>query len=139
MFQALTWLVVAALLALWSLAAWALHALALLTVSNAGALSGVASGAGAIAVPDWLAPWVPSEFAQWLGALLAGLGPVIDSLLQAAPALAGGITVGAWVLWGIGTVLLLLVGAGLHLLVAMWRRRGTATPVRSSRTSVAVG
>ena len=124
MFYALSWFVVVALLALWSLAAWALHAVAVWTVSNAGALSGAASGVGTIRLPDWLAPWVPSEIAQSVSQMLAGLGPVVDSLLQAAPALAGGLTVATWVVWGIGSVLLVLLGAGLHLLIALWRRRG---------------
>jgi hypothetical protein len=48
MFCVLSWFAVIALLALWSLAAWALHAVAVWTVSNAGALTGAASGAGTI-------------------------------------------------------------------------------------------
>jgi len=74
-------------------------------------LTGAASGAGTIRLPDWLAPWVPPEIAQSAGQLLAGLGPVVDSLLQAAPALAGGVTVATWVVWGIGSVLLVMLGA----------------------------
>ena len=79
-------------------------------------------------VPDWLAPWVPPEVAQWASQLLAGLAPLVDGLLQAAPALAGGLTVATWVIWGIGSVLLVLLGAGLHLLIALWRRRAAADP-----------
>ena len=124
MFYALSWFVVVALLALWSLAAWALNAVAVWTVSNAGSLSGAASGAGTIAMPSWLAPWVPPEIAQSVTQLLAGLRPFVDGLLQAAPTLAGGLTVATWVVWGIGSVLLVLLGAGLHLLNALWRRRG---------------
>lgn len=123
-FYVLSWSVVVGLLMLWSLTAWALHAVAIWTVSNAGALSGAASGAGAIRLPDWLAPWVPPEIAQSVSTLLAGLGPVVDSLLQAAPALAGGLTVLTWAVWGLGSVLLVLVGVGLHLLIVRWRRRG---------------
>jgi len=124
MFCVVSWLIVASLVALWSMVAWALHAAAVWTVSNAGALAGAASGAGAVALPDWLAPWVPQEIAQGVSHLLAGLGPVVDSLLQVAPALAGGVTVATWVVWSIGSVLLVLLGAGLHLLIALWRRRG---------------
>jgi hypothetical protein len=72
--------------------AWALHAVAVWSVSNAGALSGAASGVGSIALPDWLAPWVPTELVQAMTQMVAGLGPLVDSLLQAAPALAGGLT-----------------------------------------------
>lgn len=123
MFYLLSWFAVASLLALWSLATWALHAVAVWSVSNAGALSGAASGVGSIALPDWLAPWVPTELVQAMTQMVAGLGPLVDSLLQAAPALASGLTVATWVIWGIGSVLLVLLGAGLHLLVALWRRR----------------
>lgn len=126
MFYLLSWFAVASLLALWSLAAWALHAVAVWSVSNAGALSGAASGVGSIALPQWLAPWVPAELVQSVTQMVAGLGPLVDSLLQAAPALAGGLTVATWVIWGIGSVLLVLLGAGLHLLIALWRRRGVS-------------
>lgn len=135
MFYALSWFAVVSLLALWSLAAWALHAVAVWTVSNAGALSGAASGVGSIALPDGLAPWVPAELVQAMTQLAAGLGPLVDSLLQAAPALSGALTVVAWVVWAIGGVLLLLLGAALHLLIAMWRRRGSGGPGPSLATN----
>ena len=35
----------------------------------------------------------------------------------------GGLSVATWVIWGLGSVLLVLLGVGLHLLIAMWRRR----------------
>ena len=124
MFYALSWFFVVALLALWSLAAWALHAVAVWTVSNAGSLTGAASGAGTITAQDWLTPWVPPELAEWASQLMAGLAPFVDGLLQVAPALVGGLTVATWVIWGIGSVLLVLLGAALHLLIALWRRRG---------------
>lgn len=124
MVYALSWFAVIALLAFWSLAVWALHALAVWTVSNAGALTGALSGDGTIRLPDWLAPWVSPEVAQWTGQLMAGLAPFVDSLLQTAPALAGGATVATWMVWGIGSMLLMLLGVGLHLLIALMRRRG---------------
>lgn len=123
MFYLLSWIAVASLLALWSLAAWALHAVAVWSVSNAGALSGAASGVSSIVVPDWLALWVPTGTVHAVNALEARLGPLVEGLLQAAPALAGGLTVATWAIWGIGSVLLVLSGAGLHLLIALWRRR----------------
>jgi hypothetical protein len=128
MLYALTWFLVFGLLALWSLAAWAMQAAAVWAATNAGALTGAASGAASAAedllLPEWLAPWVPPEVAQALTSLLSGLAPAVESLLQATPALAGGLTVASWVLWGIGTALLILLGAGLHVLISMWRRRG---------------
>ncbi len=122
MFYALSWFLVFGLLGLWSLAAWAVHALAVWSVSNAGALTGITSGVEGLRLPEGLASWVPPEIGQVMTSLLAGFAPMMESLLQAAPALAGGLTVAAWVIWGLGSVLLLVLGAGLHLLIAMWRR-----------------
>lgn len=139
MFYVLSWLAVASLLALWSLAAWALHAAAVWSVSNAGALSGAGSGISGIALPQWLAPWVPTELAQAAAQLLAWLGPLVDSLLQAAPALAGGLTAVAWMVWAIGGVLLLLLGAALHLLIGLLRRRGSGGPGSTAGSSLATG
>lgn len=131
MLYALGWFLVFSLLALWSLTAWALHAVAVWTVSNAGALTGVASGVQEVRLPEWLAPWVPPEIAQGIPALLADIAPMVESLLQATPGLAGGLTVVTWVVWGVGSALLLLLGAGMHVLVAMWLRRGGGTgPLR---------
>ena len=128
MLYALGWLLVFSLLAIWSLAAWAMHAIAVWGISHAGALTGAApdaaSRAGALLMPEWLAPWVPPQVAEAMASVVSGLAPAVESLLQAAPALAGGLTVGAWVVWGVGSLLLLMLGAGLHLLIALWRRRG---------------
>lgn len=137
MLYALSWFFVGALLALWSLAAWALYAVAVWTVS--GALSGAASGASTMAFPGGLAPWVPPEVAQWASQLMAGLAAVADSMLQAAPALAGGLTVATWVIWGIGSVLLLLLGAALHVLIALLRRRGDSGAGPNAGSSPAAG
>lgn len=139
MFYLLSWFAVASLLALWSLATWALHAVAVWSVSNAGALSGAASGVSSIVLPDWLAPWVPNELVQAVTQLVAGLGPLVDSLLQAAPAVAGGLTVATWVIWSIGSVLLVLLGAGLHLLIALWRRRSGSEAGPRPGSSLAAG
>ncbi|HRD94926.1 MAG TPA: hypothetical protein PLA97_00795 [Rubrivivax sp.] len=139
MFYAFSWFAVLSLLALWSLAAWALHALAVWTVSNAGALSGAVSGVGGVALPDWLSPWVPAELAQVVTQVAAGLAPLVDGLLQTVPALAGGLTVVTWVIWAIGSVLLLLLGAALHGLIAMWRRRGSGNAGPGAGPSMATG
>jgi len=109
--------------ALWSLTVWAANAVALWTIAQAGTWNGAAAGTASLALPDWLAPWVPLEMAQALTAMLAGVAPMVESLLQSAPALAGGITVAAWVVWALGGIMLLSMGVGLHMLMAMWRRR----------------
>ena len=134
MFYALSWFLVFGLLALWSLAASALHAIAVWSVSNASALTGVASGVEGLRPPEWLPPWVPPEITQAMTSLLADFAPVVESLLQTVPALTGGLTIVTWVIWGLGSALLLLLGAGLHLVIAMWRRHsGGSGPQPASR------
>jgi hypothetical protein len=97
-------------------------------------LTGVASGVEGLRPPEWLPPWVPPEIAQAMTSLLAGFAPVVESLLQTVPALTGGLTMVTWVIWGLGSALLLLLGAGLHLVIAMWRRRsGGSGPQPASR------
>lgn len=141
MFYALSWLVIFSLIALWSLGAWAAHAVAVWTVSNAAALTGAASdaasGVGGLRLPDWLAPWVPPEIVQAMTSLLAGLAPAVESLLQTAPALAGGLTIATWAIWGLGSALIVLLGAGLHLLMALWRRQADGSGPQPSRPQAA--
>lgn len=124
MFYALSWFVVFGILALWSLGAWVFHAAATWAVSNAGTLTGAASGVEDLRLPDWLAPWVPPEIAQAMTSLLPGLASVVESLLQAAPSLIGVLSVATWAIWGLGSVLLVLLGVGLHFVIAIGRRRG---------------
>ena len=133
MLYALSWFVIFSLLALWSLTAWAVNAVAVWAVSSAGTLTGAASRVEDLRLPEWLAPWVPPEIVQAMTSLLSGLTPAVESLLQAAPALAGGLTVASWVIWGLGSALLVLLGAGLHLLVAMWRRGGGGSRPQPTR------
>lgn len=140
MVYALSWFVIFSLLALWSAAAWAANAVAVFAVSHAGTLTGAAAGVGGFRLPQWLAPWVPPEIMQALSSLLSGLAPVVDGLLQSMPALASGLTLAIWVVWGLGSALLVLLGAGLHLLMAAWRRRGGGSdsqPARQAARQVA--
>ncbi|WAC75650.1 hypothetical protein OU995_13530 [Roseateles sp. SL47] len=138
MFYAISWFSVVLLLALWSLTAWVLHAVAVWAVSHAGAWSGAASQAISPTLPDWLSPWVPSAVMEALTQSLAALGPMVDSLLQAAPALAGGLSFVTWAVWGIGSALLLLMGVGLHLLIAAVRRHARRAAEGASQVSPAV-
>ncbi|MDP2133983.1 MAG: hypothetical protein Q8J99_10260 [Sulfuritalea sp.] len=136
MFYTLSWFLVFGLFLLWSLAAWAVHAVAVWTISNAGTLTGVASGIEGLRLPQWLAPWVPPEIAQAMTSLLSGFAPVVEGLLQTAPALSGGLTMATWVIWGLGSAMLVLLGAGLHLLIAMWRRgSGGSRPPPASQVA----
>lgn len=128
MFYAISWILVVSLLALWSLGVWGVQAVGAWTLTQAGALGTAPPSIEGLQLPAWLGAWLPPELVQGLIGMLSGLGPLIDSLLQAMPALAGGLTVLAWVIWAVGAVLLLILGAVLHGLIAVWRRRGRRGP-----------
>ena len=122
MFYLLSWFAVLSLIALWSLAAWAFHALGQWGAANTDALAGATAP-----LPDILGPWLPAELTQALTALLASLKPALQALLGWAPALADGLSFLVWLVWGLGCVLLLILGAALHATIALLRRRASAS------------
>ena len=128
----LSWLLVALLFAGWSLLVWAVHALATWSLNSAGAAAVATEPGSLLSLPAWLAAWVPLDLLGALGDLVAWLGPWVAATLSAAPALATGLTVLSWVLWGLGSLLLLLLGAGLHGLVALWHRRAPPLMARGA-------
>ena len=132
MFYAFSWFVVFGLLALWSLATWAFHSITAWTISNAGVLAGGAGATDGLRMPDWLAAWVPPEFAAALASMVSAFTPAIEAVLGWAPALAGGLSVVVWVFWAIGSVLLVVLGFVVTGLIAVLRRRGSvlAEPAR---------
>jgi hypothetical protein len=137
MLYALSWFVVFGLLALWSLAAWALHAVAAWTVSNAGVLVAGSGATAGLRLPQWLAPWVPPELAAALASMVAAFTPAVESLLGWAPAFAGGVSVAVWVVWALGSIVLIVLGVVLSALIAVWRRRSrplAVSPVGSAAT-----
>jgi hypothetical protein len=136
MFYALNWFVVVSLLMLWSIAAWAVDSIAVWTVSNAGALAGGTAAIEALRVPAWLAPWVPPELALTLNSMISALTPAIEAVLGWAPALAGGLSIAVWTVWGIGAVILVVLGFLATGLIAVLRRRVSA-PATSSRSLAA--
>jgi len=136
MFYALSWFIVSSLLALWSLAAWAFHSITAWTVSNAGVLaagSGVTQG---LRMPDWLAPLVPPDLALALGSMASALAPALEAVTGWAPAIEGGLSVAVWVVWGIGSVLLVALGFVATGLFAVLRRRPSGETSRAMAATV---
>ena len=130
MLHAIVWSLLFALLALWSLVAWSLHALVAWAAANAG---GVAAGAAATQAPGWLAPWIPAEVAALVTSLQSVLGPLVDGVLSTAPALAGLASVAIWVVWAVGALLIVVLGlVGRRLL-------GGARPIASALAAAAAG
>jgi hypothetical protein len=130
-FYAISWFAVFTLLALWSLAAWALHSITAWTIANAGVLAGGSGAIEALRLPGWLAPWVPPELAAALSSVASAFTPAIEAVLGWAPALAGGLSVAVWVVWAVGCALLIVLGAVLSGLIAVLRRNASGTASRS--------
>ncbi|WCM87031.1 hypothetical protein [Acidovorax sp. NCPPB 3576] len=123
MFYAISWFLSFFLLALWSLTCWGLHAVTVWAISSAGVMAGGASAVNAVLVPDWLRGWIPPELAREFGAMIASAGPMVQSALEAVPALSGAVTVLAWGIWGLGAVVLVALAIGAHGLIALLQRR----------------
>jgi threonine/homoserine/homoserine lactone efflux protein len=64
--------------------------------------------------------------------MLTALTPAVDSMLGLAPAVAGGLSVAVWVVWGVGSVFLIVLGFVVTGLIAALRRRAPflAAPAR---------
>ena len=123
MFYALSWFLSLALLALWSVACWGLHALTVWAVASAGALAGGTAAMGTVLVPAWLGAWIPPELASEFQSLIASLAPMVQAALETVPFLSGAVSVLAWVIWGLGAVMLLALAVGAHVLIAVLKRR----------------
>lgn len=132
----LTWLVVGLLAALWSLASWAFHSLAVWTVTALGSQAGGLPTLGArlsdLQLPAWLAPWVPEGLLQGLAEFVDLFAPLLKGVLEAMPVLGDWLSPLIWVGWGLGMFLLLLVGGGLSLLLKLMQSKAASlAPPRS--------
>lgn len=120
-----TWTVVAAFLALWSLAAWSVHAVVGWAVGQAGAASvGAAGAADAMRLSERLAPWLPPEVGQAAGAISSAIQPAIDGALRSVPALASGLEIATLVIWAIGSGVIVAAGIVAHRFAARARDHG---------------
>ncbi len=127
----LVWAGLFSLPVFWSLGVWLLHAAAAWAAANAGALTGVPDLVQALGLAQWIAPWVPPEFRGALNAMVAALEPAVAWLVQWMPAMAGGVTVVAWIAWALGAVTLLLTGFAATALLVSLRRRSGGDPVQA--------
>jgi hypothetical protein len=57
--------------------------------------------------------------------MLSALSPAIEAALNQAPALAGGLSVAAWTIWGIGVALIFILGLVCSRLITVLRRRAS--------------
>ena len=122
----LVWLPTLLLIVLWSLFAWAAHALA--GWSGWTAWAGGGSGdwrawIDALALPAWLAPWLPAESLEAVKAMLVAGAPMMEWLVASMPALMAWLPVLVLVIWAVGTGLLVLGGVLGSVAVGLWRRK----------------
>lgn len=127
MFYIVNWTLVAFLLSLWSLAAWAFHGLVVWAVTKAPSLTGPAADLSSVPVPAWLMQFLPVEAIQGLIVALTETWTLLAGFLQAAPSVATGVSVVTWTVWGLGSAVLLAVGVGIHICVSLWGRRSAGT------------
>ena len=135
MWHGVAWLVTGCLLALWSLGAWTLHAVAQWAAGFAGAkaagaaggLAEVAKQVGELKPPEWLVTWLPPGAQEQWGTLVSTFTPWVESALTHAPSLVAWLAPAIWVLWALGGALLLALGGTSSLLIRAIKHR---TPSR---------
>ncbi|WP_382164118.1 hypothetical protein [Hydrogenophaga sp. ANAO-22] len=122
----LVWLPTLLLIVLWSLFAWAAHALA--GWSGWTAWAGGGSGdwrawIDALALPAWLAPWLPAESLEAVKAMLVAGAPLMEWLVASMPALMAWLPALVLAIWAAGAGLLVLGGVLGSVAVGIWRRK----------------
>ncbi len=131
MWHGVAWLGTGCLLALWSLGAWALHVLAqwgsAFAATNAagaaGGLAKVASQAGALSPPEWLAVWLPAGGQEQWSAMVYTFTAWVEYALTHAPSTVAWLAPAIWVVWALGGLLLLALGGSLSALILVIKRR----------------
>lgn len=121
------WVLVLLLLALWSGLVWSGAALLAALLSHAGAM-----GAGDWSLPPALTEVLPVWAAEWLVGMLEDFTPQLQALAGALPGLAGWVNALAWVVWGVGALLLLGVGLVIHVAIALMRKSRNSTLPRAA-------
>jgi hypothetical protein len=120
---AISWFLVFALLAIWSLGVWMFHVFAAWSITGVGALADHSQTIEQVVLPGWAALWAPSELLLVMKASAEAVLPWISAALSALPNAVGWLSPLSWLLWSFGFVVLLAGGLALHALIAMARRQ----------------
>lgn len=123
MWIALGWVLVLLLLALWSGLVWSGTAMLAALLSQASVL-----GSGDWSLPPALTDVLPTWAAEWLAATLENFTPQLQWLAGALPGLSGWVNALGWLVWGVGTLLLLVVGVAIHVAIALIRKSRQSPP-----------
>jgi len=73
-------------------------------------------------MPAWLAPWVDPAWVETMQASVLEWLQWLSAAMPAIGGLMGWISPLVWLLWGLGLVVLLCVGGGLHFLARRFDR-----------------
>lgn len=132
MLYAVMWAMVSLLIIFWSVTAWGLHtAVQWLAGLEPDKLEAATAAAGdatreavpPLGIPEWvtvnLPPGIVEAWLAWVQALL----PWLQSLLLQAPALIDWLSPAIWIVWGLGTFLLLLAGIAMHVGIRLFAGR----------------
>lgn len=129
MFYALVWLVVVALVGLWSLAAWSLETVGSWAVSSTGTfVAGVASAESAL--PAWLTSWLPDGVSVAIASMASTFSPILVGLSGQVGMLTEGWSLLVLALWAIGSLVLVGGGVIVHAFALKLRRRRLSTTRR---------
>ena len=123
MLLAIAWFMVLALLAAWTTCVWLLHSITVWSMTGAGSLVAQSKQIDSHALPTWVGAWMPPELVLALKASVSTALPFVESALGALPAATTWLTPLAWTLWGMGSLLLLGIGAVIHVAISMMRKR----------------
>lgn len=121
---AVMWTVVGLLFVVWSAMAWGLHmavqwlaGLAPDQLEAAATATGDAAREAALrlGIPGWINDILPPGIVEFLLTSSQTLLFWLQSMILEAPALVGWLSPAIVILWGLGTLLLLLVGTAIHM------------------------
>ena len=73
-------------------------------------------------VPVWVAVWIPSDLILNFKTIAATVLPLIESALSALPSFGGWLTPLAWIVWGVGFLILAVGAVALQALISMTRK-----------------
>ena len=121
----LVWVPTLLLVVLWSLLAWAGHALAGWSGWTAWASGGTGDWRpwiDALTLPPWLEPWLPAQSLEALKSLLVAWAPLMESLASRMPDLLSWLPALVLAAWAAGTLVLVLGGVLGSVAIGVWRR-----------------
>ena len=117
MFYALSWFLIATILAIWSIGVWMTHSLLVWSIGGIGMIAGQPRQPQVLELPEVVALWVPAELLEVVKLAASSAVPFVESALSFLPSIAGWLSPISWGVWGIGTLSLLAIGAVLHAVI----------------------